>query len=88
MFYIYILYSKSLDRFYKGQTSNIQDRIKRHNSGYEKATQKGIPWKLVCVITKPSRAEAVNLEKKLKNMNRSKTNAFITKYDEGIRFES
>ncbi|CAG5082847.1 GIY-YIG nuclease family protein [Parvicella tangerina] len=80
MHYIYILFSETLDKYYKGQTNNIQNRLARHNAGYEKYTKNGTPWKLVCLIEKKSRSEAVILEKKLKNMNRDKLEAFIKKY--------
>ncbi|MBP6512087.1 MAG: GIY-YIG nuclease family protein [Bacteroidia bacterium] len=49
MYYVYILYSISTGSFYKGQTSNLEERLKRHNSGSEKYTYKGIPWKLIHV---------------------------------------
>ncbi|RLD86869.1 MAG: hypothetical protein DRJ09_11225 [Bacteroidetes bacterium] len=35
-YYVYILYSRRTDTFYKGQSNNMQDRLKRHNSGSEK----------------------------------------------------
>lgn len=47
MFYVYMLYSAVVDRYYVGQTSNLEDRIKRHNQGRSKYTKSGIPWKLV-----------------------------------------
>ena len=37
MFTVYILYSKSLDRYYTGHTVNIKDRFLRHNKGRSKA---------------------------------------------------
>ncbi|MFW2478369.1 MAG: GIY-YIG nuclease family protein, partial [Sediminibacterium sp.] len=52
----------------------------RHNSGYESATSPYIPWVLVCLIEKPTRSEAMLLEKKLKNLNRQRLLAFIEKY--------
>lgn len=73
---VYILFSPSTDSYYKGQTSNIDDRLKRHNSGYEKATLAGIPWTLVWSTTKQSRSEAVILEKKLKNLSRKELKKF------------
>lgn len=33
MYYVYMLYSAILDRYYVGQTSNLEDRLKRHNQG-------------------------------------------------------
>ncbi|NOX47117.1 MAG: GIY-YIG nuclease family protein [Chlorobi bacterium] len=56
MFTVYILYSHSLDSFYRGQTNNILERIKRHNSGSEKFTKSGIPWKLIWIIGKHIKA--------------------------------
>jgi putative endonuclease len=47
MFIVYILYSKSLDRYYTGHTANIKDRLLRHNNGRSKATKTGVPWIIV-----------------------------------------
>ena len=79
-FFVYILYSPSADKYYKGQTNNVEDRLKRHNAGHEKATSNGRPWRLIWFTEKDSRSEAVNLERKLKNMNREKLKSFIAKY--------
>jgi len=38
-----IIYSESHDKYYIGQTSDIIDRIKRHNSGSEKFTSPYLP---------------------------------------------
>ncbi|MFW2476105.1 MAG: GIY-YIG nuclease family protein, partial [Sediminibacterium sp.] len=37
-FYVYILYTSRFNRYYIGQTQNFNDRLNRHNSGYESAT--------------------------------------------------
>jgi len=79
-YFVYILYSESTDSYYKGQTSDLELRLARHNSGYEKSTQHGIPWKLAWSTTKPTKGEALQLEKKLKNLSRQKTIEFIKKY--------
>ena len=79
-FYVYILYSESTDKYYKGQTNDLNARINRHNAGYEEATKKGKPWTLIWFTEKESRSDAVILEKKLKNMNREKLETFISKY--------
>ena len=83
-YFVYILYSPSVDSFYKGQTSNIEDRIKRHNAAQEKATKNGIPWNLVWSTRKETRGEALILERKLKNLSRERTIDFITKYKDGV----
>ena len=79
-FFVYILYSIKHDRFYIGQTQDVTDRLSRHNNGYEHATSPYVPWEIRCFIEKESRAEAMALEKKLKNLNREKLLLFISKY--------
>ncbi|MCX6328100.1 MAG: GIY-YIG nuclease family protein [Bacteroidia bacterium] len=81
-YWVYILYSESTGSYYKGQTQDIEERIIRHNNGYEKSTKKGIPWKLIWKTEKADRSSAMILEKKLKNMTRSKLIDFINKYNE------
>ena len=83
-FYVYILYSESLNSFYKGHTNNIVDRVRRHNSGIEKYTKKGLPWTLIWYALKDSKSEAYQLEIKLKNLSKCKTIEFIIKYPEDV----
>jgi hypothetical protein len=35
MFFVYGLYSEAHDRLYIGQTNDLVNRLRRHNSGYE-----------------------------------------------------
>lgn len=76
----YILYSTGFNRFYIGQTSDLEERMRRHNCGMEKSTKPFLPWKLVCFISKETRSEALKLEKKLKNLNTEDLKKFIGKY--------
>ncbi len=80
MYFTYIIYSEKFDRFYIGQCQDFDDRIRRHNLGTEKATAPYIPWIKILVLQKDSRAEAMALERKLKNLNRQRLNDFIAKY--------
>ena len=80
MFFVYILYSEKGNRYYIGQTSDVEARLHRHNSGYEKSTSPYVPWKLLCKIEKPNRSEAMILERKLKNLNTEDLRKFILKY--------
>ena len=79
-YYVYILFSPSTNKFYKGHTHSLTARLKRHNSGYELATKPGIPWSLIWSIKKQTRSEAVRLEKKLKNLSKNKLIEFVLKY--------
>jgi putative endonuclease len=82
-YFVYILYSAEIDSYYIGQTKHIEQRLNRHNNGYENYTSKGIPWVLVWKGTKPTRTEAQVLEKKLKNLSKERLKQFIEKYKEG-----
>ena len=68
MFYVYILQSEITKQFYKGQTDDLQRRLKEHNNGEEKSTAPFCPWVLVWHTSVETRSKAVILEKKLKNI--------------------
>ena len=80
MYFVYIIYSNSHNKYYVGQTNNFDMRIARHNSGTERYTSAYKPWEKVLVIEKSTRSEAVILERKLKNLNRERLLQFIEKY--------
>lgn len=47
MYYVYILYSKDLDRYYIGSTSDIQPRLTKHLSEHSGFTGKAKDWEIV-----------------------------------------
>ena len=65
-FKVYILWSESIQKFYVGFTKDIEDRLNRHNKGYEKFTSTGIPWILIWNFDCCDRIESVRLETKIK----------------------
>ena len=68
MFYVYIIYSQKLDKFYIGFTSNIQIRINEYyNQGRSKFTSRGIPCELSYSETFQTEIEAMRREKQIKN---------------------
>ena len=83
MYFVYILYSESSDKFYIGQTNDVDKRLKRHNAGSESFTKPYIPWILKWSTKKPTRADAMVLEKKLKNLSKKRLLTFIEKYFAG-----
>ena len=83
MYHVYILYSDKGRRYYIGQTENLENRLKRHNSKLELSTSPYVPWELILTISKKSRSEAMILEKKLKNLNSEDLIKFIIKYKDG-----
>jgi putative endonuclease len=69
---VYILRSQKTDKYYIGSTSNINDRLKRHNGGRSIYTKSGIPWELVYTEEYLSRSEAMIREKQLKSWKNKK----------------
>jgi putative endonuclease len=79
-YFVYILFSSSTNKHYIGQTNNLENRLQRHNSGTEKYTKTGTTWMLKHSVSVESRAEAMRLEKKLKNFKSNKLlNEWISK---------
>ena len=73
--YVYILYSTSKDRFYVGSTSEVEQRLKRHNAGATPSTKPGKPWKVVYTKQFDSKTDALKFEKYIKRM---KSTRFIS----------
>jgi putative endonuclease len=63
---VYILFSETTDRYYVGQTNNIEKRLVTHNNGGKKYTSKGRPWNLIKTYPCNDRTEAMQLERKIK----------------------
>jgi putative endonuclease len=66
MYIAYILYSTKINRFYTGQTEDLERRMEEHNRGKTSFSAKGIPWQTVFSRAFSSRAEAMRLEKFIK----------------------
>ena len=59
MFYTYIIYSRSKDKFYTGYTENLELRLERHNSGGSRSTKSDSPWKIVYYEVYKTKSEAM-----------------------------
>ena len=78
----YILYSEKFDKYYVGQTESISRRFSQHNKGLSKSTKPYIPWTLALTIPKENRSDAMKLERKLKNLSKTRLKKFIEKYSD------
>ena len=67
MFYVYILKSIRYNHFYTGQTENLRQRLKLHNSGKVKWTKRYKPWQLIYTEKYIDKKSAVKQEKYLKS---------------------
>jgi len=75
LFYIYILYSKSIDRYYVGHSNDVARRFEEHinPSRKTKYTAKSSDWMLVLQIPAgKTRSEAVLLERYIKKQKSRK----------------
>jgi putative endonuclease len=74
MHYLYILYSKSSQKFYIGETNNINERVIKHNNhSYSNSfTKIANDWEIVLTFNCTDRDEALYLERFIKRM-KSKT---------------
>jgi len=72
MFFTYIIYSQKIDKYYTGQTSDINRRLEEHNRGKTPSMATGMPWKLMYSHEFQSRHEAVKLEKSIKKRGASR----------------
>ena len=74
--FVYIIYSPSIDKYYVGHTDNLDWRLERHNAGWGKFTKRGIPWKLVYFEEFETKSEAIKRENQIK---RKKSRKYIEK---------
>jgi putative endonuclease len=65
--FVYAIKSKIKNYIYVGISHDIEERLYRHNSGYEKTTKPYSPFELIYCIEKPTREEARIEEKRLKS---------------------
>ncbi|WP_438962215.1 GIY-YIG nuclease family protein [Nonlabens sp.] len=70
MYFVYMMFSESLDVYYKGSTSNIQERFLNHLNGKSKYTSKTNDWELVFIREFSTKSEALKNEKMLKRQHR------------------
>ncbi len=75
MYKVYILQSLKNNRYYTGHTNNIDNRLKRHNSGQVKSTKPYLPWKTIHTEDYNTKAEAYRRELEIKG------------YKSGIKFK-
>lgn len=76
MYYVYVLYSFRIDRFYTGHCQDTGDRFIRHNQGRSKSTKTGVPWVMVHSEAFDTRSKAIHRERQIKAM---KSRAYLVK---------
>jgi len=64
--YVYLLRSKTTEKYYVGWTTNMRRRLKEHNSGKSLYTKSRGPWELIGYEIYPSSEEAKKRERAFK----------------------
>jgi len=68
MCYCYILYSKSLDKYYIGHScEDLQERLRRHLSNHKGFTAKTKDWIIIYFETFDSKNNAYKREREIKD---------------------
>jgi len=67
MFIVYIIQSSRTKKYYIGFTSDLEQRIKHHNSGANKSTRNKGPWEIVYKEEFQDKKDAWTREKQIKS---------------------
>jgi len=74
MWYVYIIYSNKIERYYVGYTDDLEWRLERHNQGWGRYTKRWIPWEQVYNEKYKTKSEAITREQEIK---RKKSRKYI-----------
>ena len=69
-YYLYILFSDSIDRYYIGISHDPAMRLHYHNTSNKGWTRRGRPWELVFTKEFDNKADAQEWESKLKSIKK------------------
>ncbi len=79
MYFVYILYSSKIDKYYIGFSADINDRLLKHNRSTKGFSSTGKPWEIVYSEMFLDKKNAMKREKQLKNWkNRDRIITLIT----------
>ncbi|WP_417609904.1 GIY-YIG nuclease family protein [Owenweeksia hongkongensis] len=82
-FSVYILYSKKLNRYYTGYSSDLKVRVEFHqNAETRKFTAKADDWELFFKLICTSEHQALSIEKHIKKMKSSQYIQNLAQYPE------
>lgn len=81
---VYILYSQRVDSFYIGETEDMAERLRLHNTHEFKNsyTKQASDWELYYSISCTSRGQARKIEQHIKRMKSRKYYENLQKYPE------
>jgi putative endonuclease len=66
MYYVYILYSLRIEKYYIGSTDDLSRRLQEHERGKTTFSKNGTPWELKYYEVYVSRSDAYKRELEIK----------------------
>ena len=86
MYFVYILWSEKLSRFYTGTTNNLTKRLEKHNNGTyrESFSVKGVSRQFYFSINCNTSEQAYAIEKHIKRMKSSDYIRNLKRYPEMV----
>jgi putative endonuclease len=81
MYSVYIIYSEKIDKYYIGFSSNVHDRLLKHNRNSKGFSNTGKPWILVYEESFDIKKDAMAREcqlKKWKNKQKKRPGYFLS----------
>lgn len=80
-YFVYIIYSASIDKFYIGYSADLKERLRKHNTNNKSYTGKTNDWEIVFSEKFASKAKAMAREKQIKYWkSRKRIEVLIQKY--------
>ena len=71
-YYFYILYSEKADKYYVGHSSDLDERLRKHNTNHKGYTGKCNDWKIVHTEIYLLKNEAYQREREVKKQKSRK----------------
>ncbi len=83
-FFVYILYSPTINTYYIGQTTNLKERLEQHNNHVFKGafTRRATDWEIYHSICCDTKKQAILIEGHLKRARKRKYLEDLKKYPE------
>ena len=67
MFFVYILFSESRNKYYVGSSADPHSRLRKHNTNHEGFTGRTGDWEIKYMEPFNTKEEALKREKQIKN---------------------
>jgi putative endonuclease len=86
-YWCYIIYSRSIDHYYIGYTTDLSERLNLHNKGHfggKSFTCRANDWEVYILIPCETIEQAIFVESRIKNMKSRKYIENLKKYPEII----